>query len=601
MFLLCTVSVARGAGRAAHAGDVPLVQLALARFHTLTRAERALLEFADVDNTERGVFAVCGSSGDPADPSNDPKHSDEWTHDRDVRAPLIRWLAVNRATADRIDPKGLRALGARIVGPLDLAQVRVPFPIALVRSSIPAATNLDSAEIPSLDLQGSYTGEINAVSLNAHSSVNLSGEFHASGVVNLSLVKADEFNFAGGHFQYSERPSRPFGDPALKMALVLFSIESKGDVTMCCGFESHGGVLIDESTIDRGDLNCSGGRFINPGTVALSASGARISGAVIMAPHSKSSAADPLFGFGSKAGFLADGFVNFASAHVGDNFVVADATFGGRAGEGHGLFAVGISVQSFFVWQDVRLENGAIDDLSGANLGILLDDERSWPQPHDLLIDGLTYRTLGGSNSYNPAWKSPVDPRLRIKWLGLQPEFHSQPYRQLARVLHENGDDEGAAEVLIAKEDARFRNSNWLRRAWARFLDVTVGYGHKPLRAILWSLGLILLGWLLVAAGARAGVMRRTWPEAAPTPSEPAYERLHPLLYSLDVFLPFVNLHQEHYWWPDADRSGDVAVLGQRLKISGSFLRFYLWTQLIAGWMLSAIFIAGVSGLMRSD
>ena len=25
---------------------------------------------------------------------------------------------------------------------------------------------------------------------------------------------------------------------------------------------------------------------------------------------------------------------------------------------------------------------------------------------------------------------------------------------------------------------------------------------------------------------------------------------LHPLLYSLDVFVPFVNLHQEHYWWP---------------------------------------------------
>jgi hypothetical protein len=95
--------------------------------------------------------------------------------------------------------------------------------------------------------------------------------------------------------------------------------------------------------------------------------------------------------------------------------------------------------------------------------------------------------------------------------------------------------------------------------------------------------------------------MRRTWPEAAPSPPEAAHERLHPLLYSVDVFLPFVNLHQEHYWWPDADRSGDVAVLGQRLRINGSFLRFYLWTQLIAGWLLSAIFIAGVSGLMRSD
>jgi hypothetical protein len=82
------------------------------------------------------LFAVCGSSGDPADPSNDPKHSDEWTHDRDVRASLIRWLAVNRAAAERIDPKGLRALGARIVGPLDLAQIRVPFPVMISQERI---------------------------------------------------------------------------------------------------------------------------------------------------------------------------------------------------------------------------------------------------------------------------------------------------------------------------------------------------------------------------------------------------------------------------------------------------------------------------------
>src|SRR5260370_22678805 len=152
---------------------------------------------------------------------------------------------------------------------------------------------LDSGEIPSLDLKGSYTGEMYAFSLNAHSCVTLGyfggetmpgyGEFHASGVVNLSLAKADQFNFAGGHFQYSERPSRPFGDPALKMALVLFSVESRGDVTMCCGFESNGAVLMDESTIGHGDLNCSGGRFINPGGLALEASGASISGAVIMA------------------------------------------------------------------------------------------------------------------------------------------------------------------------------------------------------------------------------------------------------------------------------------------------------------------------------
>jgi hypothetical protein len=114
-------------------------------------------------------------------------------------------------------------------------------------------------------------------------------------------------------------------------------------------------------------------------------------------------------------------------------------------------------------------------------------------------------------------------------------------------------------------------------------------------------IGVIVLGWLVVTTGARAGVMRRTWPDSPPHGEVAAYEKLHPLLYSVDVFLPFVNLHQEHYWWPDAERSGECSVLGARFRISGAFLRYYLWAQVIAGWLLSAIFVAGVTGLMRND
>lgn len=50
--------------------------------------------------------------------------------------------------------------------------------------------------------------------------------------------------------------------------------------------------------------------------------------------------------------------------------------------------------------------------------------------------------------------------------------------------------------------------------------------------------------------------MRPTWPENAPGSPEHHYEELHPFLYSVDVFLPFVDLHQEHYWWPNSHRDG---------------------------------------------
>jgi hypothetical protein len=105
----------------------------------------------------------------------------------------------------------------------------------------------------------------------------------------------------------------------------------------------------------------------------------------------------------------------------------------------------------------------------------------------------------------------------------------------------------------------------------------------------------------LVSIGTRAGVMRLTWPENTAPPAGHPTAGLNPLLYSLDVFLPFVNLHQEHYWWPDETTSGECAIFGRRVPIRGSVLRYYLWLQIMAGWLLSAVFIAGLTGLIQND
>jgi len=118
---------------------------------------------------------------------------------------------------------------------------------------------------------------------------------------------------------------------------------------------------------------------------------------------------------------------------------------------------------------------------------------------------------------------------------------------------------------------------------------------------IMWSLAVVLLGWVVVRIAKTASVMRPTFPENVPADSPRRYERLYPLLYSLDVFLPFVNLHQEHYWWPDAEASGRCRVLSATVSCRGSFVLYYLWAQIIAGWILSAIFVAGVTGLIRGD
>ena len=147
----------------------------------------------------------------------------------------------------------------------------------------------------------------------------------------------------------------------------------------------------------------------------------------------------------------------------------------------------------------------------------------------------------------------------------------------------------------IAADDLHYSRYGLAGRIWGGFLKVTIGYGHRPMLTIMWSLAVVVIGWLMVRGAQAAAVMRPTYPENALAAGDRRYEHLYPFLYSLDVFLPFVNLHQEHYWWPDADAAGRYKVFGFTLNLRGSVVLYYLWAQIIAGWILSAIFVAGVT------
>src|SRR5258708_2712121 len=264
--------------------DYPLVNLAARRFPNLTHAERALLDYAHVSNAERGEFAVAGVSAIPLDPSNDPSGAAEWSHDRDIRAGLIRWLAVDHDASARIDPTGIRVLGARLVGPINLSYMRVPFAIALLRCSIPERISMEQAQIPYLDLNGSHTGAIFAPSLVVAGDLDVGwdnhdyGNFEASGQVWLESARiGGSATFGGGHFHYGGDGAWD-SSPDRKTALHLSGAEVKHDVALCCSFESVGAVELDAAVIG-GNLACDGGHFINPDNLAIVLNGATIGGA----------------------------------------------------------------------------------------------------------------------------------------------------------------------------------------------------------------------------------------------------------------------------------------------------------------------------------
>ena len=557
----------------------PLTKLAASKFADLTHAERATLRFMEVGNVDRGEIAVAGSSGNPDDPSNDPKGATAWGQDRDIRASLIRWLSSDREAIGMEDVGGIRILGARIVQELDLSHLHVSFPIVMHQCVFSNRLKLVATELPYLDLNGSHTGEIDAKDIIVHSDLDLGKGFYASGETVLESAKIDgDLNCDGGHFQKS-KVAMPSSFYLFQPAIDATTAVVKGAASFCCGFKSDGVVGVAGSSL--GGLDAYGGNFLNPNGPAFFAASAVISGDAFVG------AMRPELGT-----FVANGEVNFTSAHFKSLLVVAHARFLGARGETHGFVAPGLVVDGALVWHEVELSNLAPLDLGGAKILALLDEEKSWPEHGGLRIDGLTYTFLG------PPW----DVAIRLRWLGLQgPGFHPQPFNELAAFYKSVGSDSQAIQVLVAKEDARYPSYGWLGWFWGGFLKYTIAYGHRPLLAVFWSLAVVLLGWLFVSAGSRAGVMCETWPENKPPEGRKRYERLSPLLYSLDVFLPFVNLHQEHYWWADGDAYGQFAILGRRIHLSGRVLRRYLWLQIMAGWLLSAIFIAGITGLIRND
>ena len=564
---------------ASAAAGPELLELAEGEFSNLTPAETALLKFAGSYRSEPGGFAIAGPSAKPDDPSNDPAHADKWGMEREVRADLIRWLCVDPRAKALVDPQGIRLLGARITGKLYLADVMVPFALTLRNCSISERMTFEHASLPRLDLGGCYTGEIDGRASVIHGDLILDS-VHASGEVwfNDSIIDGD-LGARGGHFTHSAVEPHETEGAFFRKALDLESSRIGGDVWLCYGFEADGAVDLITATI--GTSLVFSGTFNNPNNIAIMAQGLAVTSEVF---------------FGGIFGKIhVNGSVVLGSARVGATVFVQHATFSGAYNGNfpipfaHGFDALGMSARRL-VWQNVALENGAVLNLDGASVGSLLDDPHSWPAPGKLSLDGFTYEHL-----------AVADAPSRLRWLALQPEYHPQPYRQLAKVLREQGDEEGAIAVLVASEDLRHASYGRASALWGGFLNATIGYGHRPLRTIGWSLLVILIGWPIVSAAKRAGVMRPTFPENIPQSSEPDYEELHPLLYSLDAFLPFVNLHQEHYWWPNSKAAGDCEIFGYRFRLRGSLVRHYLWLQIFSGWLLSAILIAGVTGLMRND
>jgi hypothetical protein len=350
----------------------------------------------------------------------------------------------------------------------------------------------------------------------------------------------------------------------------------------------HNGILsVYRATID-GDLDCTGSNFTGSGADdPISAQQSTISG-------------DAIF----HQDFTTDGTLYFRLAKIGHALSINHAHFIG-AGE-NGLDAQRAFIHGPLYWIAVEHTPHTKLDLENATIGSLFDDPASWPAAGNLDVDGLTYGEFGAG--------SPADSPSRLKWLELQqPGYRPQPFMQLAKVLKESGRIDGETDTLIAQRIAQRQSGHlpFTSRMWNVLLEDTIGYGYLPMRALWWIAAFVLYGTLLFHWAYGKGVMTPTESDAFESFSKTGkppehYPHFNSFVYSLENFLPVVDLHLGSHWRPNARHQvmKDPATgewSSEQATFAGSLVRWYLWFHIVAGWVLTPLLFAGLSGLIRVE
>ena len=308
---------------------------------------------------------------------------------------------------------------------------------------------------------------------------------------------------------------------------------------------------------------------------------------------------------------------------------------------GYALNAERMKVDGSFLWQKIVAGDikGRIS-LAAAHVGDLVDDPESWPVGKEQLqLDGFTYDRIG--NLF-------TDAKRRLAWLekGTRHKgiFLPQPYTQLAKVLRQMGHDREARSILEAQGTLLRRQ--WLREAKAvrdaevffpwracqlgsaavraiwHFLEwLVVGYGHKPYRS-LWALSaLFIVATVLASVAWNKGsfapnsdvvIVSQGWADLVALDCVPAFIgpcRANPAAdwssfgqqgldwdtfnrygYAADLVIPVLDLGQTDAWAPSKDRG-----------FWGSVLWWGRWVLESLGWLVTALGVAALSGIMQRN
>ena len=484
---------------------------------------RSLSDFRPLRPGETKLLSACAWGTHPALAGDGP-----------IRAEFVRFLVLGGDAQAPIHEKGVRIVDADIEGVLELSGCAVPSPIMFIDCRLEDGILCRDASLVGLALSGS----------------------------KVKFLDADRMRCAG-------------------------------EIRLNHRFVAREGVILSRSIVD-GDVNF-GAAVLSGGEVncALDLCDARISRNVYFTD-----------------GFRARAEVRLARAQIDGDLLIHHSHFHRGRISPFAIEAYELEVVGTLVLRGNEVEGGIT--LANARAGALSDDPESWSPP--LILDGFVYDRLVDA---------PLAAKIRIPWLLMQEgggaPFFPQPWEHLYRVLRDTGHGREATRVAIAKQRRRGRLglvghretegvsflTRWTNRSLNRLerilhwlYGIVAGYGHRKVQGALVA---ALVFWLAAAAvfaggsgyfgpsesslvaqreqwrcGYAGEPGKRPWTRCRSIP--PEYSRFHPLMYSADLILPFLDLQQERYWAPIvADRAGNPLRPGR-------LLRGLMWIEILFGW-----------------
>ncbi len=586
-----------------------------------------------------------------------------------IRGPFLRFITLGGDDQHPLHEYGVQIMGAFIVGPLDFFGATITQNLGLMNCRAEENINLQDCFAQTLFFNGSAIESITGDRLETTGEVFLANGFIVEGIVRLLGAKiGGGLNCSGGEFNNTE------------LSLVCDGLKATGNIFLDDGFKAAGIVRLVGAEIG-GDLACVKGNFLCDKT-AINAQKSTICGAVhldrgfltkgeINLSHctigGTLSCIDATFSCKDHALFAPrvkvsgnvdlgrdckiSGQVSFQGGEISGDLIFTGGSFDRKIDWDNISKTTCINlrntqIEGTLFWRDIIIARGELN-LSGASCRTLNIEEPSWQKPSQIRLDNFTYRGFNqlDETTSGSFWK---------RWINRQPaghlteRFRPKPYQQLADVLQSMGHEEEARVIRVERKkrqaaytrlyerrptDPVDRAYRHLINFWNRVQGATIAYGYRPGLAVIWLLGMVVIGAFIYQVAAVKGMMTPTHPLiykeavwtgdldqipkgkipaacrenwvypkgeklavacAATMPTE--YSSFSAIVYSLDVAIPVVNFRMENDWSPRV-----VDWKTGKADLSGWLVRLWEWVQIILGWMFSLLFVSAIGGVIRRD